>query len=224
MQEALRTRQAPGTDRPDAGSSAEGGARAVGEGWDAGVFDEVAREGQRVTRQTVHNLFGTRSGVLERLFDQIAQDGGMERMRDVMMSSDTEAMLDGFIAVFANFWARNRLLLKRIHGIAAIDPEFGDAIDARNQRRHMAATRVVERIGDGVRGQKIRDDWVPGSADLIRIFRCAGGVAGDRGSSGAAVAWTDQESAAQGLIEGPRFCELELDATGAVSWGPFKRN
>jgi AcrR family transcriptional regulator len=107
-----------------------------------------------VTRQTVHNLFGTRSGVLETLFDQIAQDGGMERMRDVMMSSDTEAMLDGFIAVFANFWARNRLLLKRIHGIAAIDPEFGDAIDARNQRRHMAATRVVERIGDGVRGQK----------------------------------------------------------------------
>jgi len=107
-----------------------------------------------VTRQTVHNLFGTRSGVLETLFDQIARDGGMERMRDVMMSRDTKAMLDGFIVVFANFWARNRLLLKRIHGIAAIDPEFGNAIDARNQRRQMAATRVVERIGDGVHGQK----------------------------------------------------------------------
>jgi AcrR family transcriptional regulator len=107
-----------------------------------------------VTRQTVHNLFGTRSGVLETLFNQIARDGGMERMRDVMMSRDTKAMLDGFIVVFANFWARNRLLLKRIHGIAAIDPEFGNAIDARNKRRQMAATRVVERIGDGVHGQK----------------------------------------------------------------------
>src|SRR5580765_5182208 len=64
-----------------------------------------------VTRQTVHNLFGTRSGVLETLFDQIGRDGGMERMRDVMLSRDTKAMLDGFIAVFANFWPRNRLLL-----------------------------------------------------------------------------------------------------------------
>jgi AcrR family transcriptional regulator len=107
-----------------------------------------------VTRQTIHNLFGTRSGVLETLFDQIARDGGMERMREVMMSRDSATMLDGFIAVFSNFWAKNRLLLKRIHGIAAIDPELGKAVDARNQRRHAAATRVVERIGDGVRGQK----------------------------------------------------------------------
>jgi AcrR family transcriptional regulator len=107
-----------------------------------------------VTRQTIHNLFGTRSGVLETLFDQIARDGGMERMREVMMSRDTGAMLDGFIAVFSNFWARNRLLLKRIHGIAAVDPEFGKAILARNQRRHMAATRLVEAIGEGVRGEK----------------------------------------------------------------------
>jgi AcrR family transcriptional regulator len=107
-----------------------------------------------VTRQTIHNLFGTRSGVLETLFDQIAVDGGMERMREVMMARDAGLMLDGFIAVFSKFWAKNRLLLKRIHGIAAIDPEFGKAVYARNQRRHMAATRVMERLGEGVRGQK----------------------------------------------------------------------
>ncbi len=107
-----------------------------------------------VTRQTIHNLFGTRSGVLETLFDQIAADGGMERMREVMMARDAGLMLDGFIAVFSKFWANNRLLLKRIHGIAAIDPEFGKAVYARNQRRHMAATRVMERLGEGVRGQK----------------------------------------------------------------------
>ena len=107
-----------------------------------------------VTRQTIHNLFGTRSGVLETLFDQIALDSGMERMREVMMARDAEAMLDGFIAVFSNFWAKNRLLLKRIHGIAAVDPEFGKAIYARNQRRHMAATRVMERTGAGVNGER----------------------------------------------------------------------
>jgi AcrR family transcriptional regulator len=99
-----------------------------------------------VTRQTIHNLFGTRTGVLETLFDQIARDAGMERMREVMMTSDAGAMLDGFIEVFSTFWAKNRMLLKRIHGIAAVDPEFGKAIQARNQRRKMAATRVIERF------------------------------------------------------------------------------
>jgi AcrR family transcriptional regulator len=107
-----------------------------------------------VTRQTIHNLFGTRTGVLETLFDQIARDGGMERMREVMTASDAGAMLDGFIDVFSTFWSRNRLLLKRIHGIAAIDPEFGKAIEARNQRRHAGAARVIERLGDCAAGER----------------------------------------------------------------------
>lgn len=102
-----------------------------------------------VTRQTIHNLFGTRRGLLETLFDQIARDAGMERMREVMMTGEATAMLEGFIAIFSTFWAKNNLLLKRIHGIAAIDPEFGEAIRARNQRRHMAASRVIERLDSG---------------------------------------------------------------------------
>ena len=95
--------------------------------------------------------------MLETLFDQIARgrrDGADAR------SDDGAAMRGrcstGFIAVFSNFWAKNRLLLKRIHGIAAVDPEFGKAIQARNQRRQMAATRVIERLGDGVRGRNPR--------------------------------------------------------------------
>lgn len=99
-----------------------------------------------ITRQTIHNLFGTRTGVLEALFDQIALDAGMERMREVMTAADPESMLDGFVRVFSDFWAKNRILLKRIHGIAAIDPEFGKAVQARNQRRYGAATRLVERL------------------------------------------------------------------------------
>jgi hypothetical protein len=51
------------------------------------------------------------------------------------------------VEVFTRFWAKDRLLLKRIHGIAAIDPEFGQAVEARNHRRHMAASRIVDRLG-----------------------------------------------------------------------------
>jgi len=113
-----------------------------------------------VTRQTIHNLFGTKTAILEGLFDRIAIDAGMGRMREVMTASDPERMLAAFAAIFTGFWAKDRMLLKRIHGIAAVDPEFGKAVAARNQRRKMAAARVVERlsaIGPGAdEDQRIR--------------------------------------------------------------------
>lgn len=102
-----------------------------------------------VTRQTIHNLFGTRRGILEGLFDRMAADAGMVRMREVFMAPDGNAMLAAMVDVFTSFWKKDRLLLKRIHGIAAIDPEFGKAVEARNQRRHGIAERVVDRLHAG---------------------------------------------------------------------------
>ena len=102
-----------------------------------------------VTRQTIHNLFGTKSGVLEALFDRMAFDAGMAQMRQVFMAPDGESMLAAMVEVFTTFWKKDRLLLKRIHGLAAIDPEFGQAVEARNRRRHGIAERVIERLFAG---------------------------------------------------------------------------
>jgi AcrR family transcriptional regulator len=112
------------------------------------TLDGLARE-SGITRQTIHNLFGTKSGVLEALFDQLAISGGMERMRVVMQQTEGRAMLSGFVATFTGFWRNDRLLLRRIHGIAAIDPEFGAAVEARNQRRKGAAARIVGLLEKG---------------------------------------------------------------------------
>lgn len=99
-----------------------------------------------VTRQTIHNLFGTKGALLEALFDRLAMDAGMARMREVMTAPDGESMLAAMVDVFTGFWSQQRLVLKRIHGLAAIDPEFGRAVEARNRRRHGIASRVVERL------------------------------------------------------------------------------
>ena len=96
-----------------------------------------------MTRETIHNFFGTKSGVLDALFDQLALHGGMERMREVMCQPDPESILASFVEVFSGFWSRDRLLIRRIHGIAAIDPEFGAALERRNRRRQGAAARVI---------------------------------------------------------------------------------
>ena len=102
-----------------------------------------------VTRQTIHNLFGTKKALLEALFDVLAREGGMERMREAMTQPSGEAMLEYFVKVFCKFWGPNRVLFRRIHGIGAIDPEFGAVIEARNRRRLVAATRVIRKMGFG---------------------------------------------------------------------------
>jgi AcrR family transcriptional regulator len=125
------------------------------------TMESLARAGG-VTRQTIHNLFGTKAALLEALFDRLAIDAGMSRMREVMTAPDGESMLAAMVDVFTAFWSQQRLVLKRIHGLAAIDPEFGQAVDARNRRRQGIAERVIERlcagrpeIGEEERARKI---------------------------------------------------------------------
>jgi AcrR family transcriptional regulator len=105
-------------------------------------LESIARS-SGVTRQTIYNLFGSRSGLLEALFDQLGISGGMERMRSVMQQTNPESALAAFVDVFCGFWSKDRLLIRRVHGIAAIDPEFGAAVEARNRRRQAAAARIV---------------------------------------------------------------------------------
>lgn len=108
---------------------------------------EAVAQASGVSRQTVHNLFKTKVGLLEALFDQIALEAGMNQMPSVMQQSDPAVMLQGFVEIFTHFWSRHRALLRRIHGIAAVDPELGAAVEARNQRRKMAANRVIHVLG-----------------------------------------------------------------------------
>lgn len=121
------------------------------------TMELLARE-SGVSRQTVHNLFKTKAGVLEALFDELALSGGMERMgeamRAVMSGTDAEALLEGYVRVFTGFWSTDRLLLRRIRGIAAFDPEFAAALEGRNQRRRITAPRVVERLA-ALRGRNV---------------------------------------------------------------------
>jgi AcrR family transcriptional regulator len=96
-----------------------------------------------VTRQTVHNLFGTKSLLIEDLFDETALEASMNRMWEIMRLPDPHSMLREFVMAICSFWSSQRLLIRRIHGIGAIDPDFGKAIESRNRRRQMAAARII---------------------------------------------------------------------------------
>lgn len=134
----------------------------AGRGYQRFTLESLAA-GSGVTRQTIHNLFGTKAGVLGALLDLIALEGGMEGMAQVMSAPTGEGLIEAFVAVFCGFWARERPLLRQIHAIAVIDLDFGELIGQRNRRRLGAATRILTRLAgmpagaagalDGVRGQ-----------------------------------------------------------------------
>ena len=108
-------------------------------------MDAVARQAG-VSRQTIHNQFGTRSELLEALFDRMAARGGIAEMAIAMQQTDPMVMLRKFVEVFTRFWNSDRVAIRRIHALAALDAELGKIEGARNERRRMAANRVVDAI------------------------------------------------------------------------------
>ena len=105
----------------------------------------IAKE-SGLTRQTVHNLFGAKEDVIEALFDDLAERAGMQNMRVIMQSSDPAWMISEYLRLMVNLWSNDRVLIRRIHGLRAIDPELGTALERRDQRRKTAIDRIVSAL------------------------------------------------------------------------------
>src|SRR5213595_3119494 len=107
-------------------------------------LDTVAKAAG-VTRLTVYNQFGSRRGLLEAVFDDIAREGGLHRIADAMAMADPREALDRLVEIFCAFWNRDSAV-GRLHDAMATDPEFADAILERNERRRKGLTVLVGRI------------------------------------------------------------------------------
>lgn len=103
-----------------------------------------------ISRQTLNNLFGNKEGIITALFDQIALGAGIEEMREVMHGTDARTAVRGFVRVFTRFWRKERVLIRRIHGIAALDLAFGQAVSSRYARRRGAAEVLANRFASAM--------------------------------------------------------------------------
>src|SRR3981189_910387 len=115
-----------------------------------------------VTRLTVYKQFGSRRGLLEAVFDDIARHGGLHRLGDAMAMPDPCAALDRVIEIFCAFWSRDPAV-GRLHEATATDPEFGAALIDRNERRRKLVRVLVGRIAAKTASRRARHDAV----DLI---------------------------------------------------------
>jgi len=103
-----------------------------------------------VTRQTIYNLFGSKTELIEAVFDDLARTGGMQSMAAAMQQSDPEARLSAMVATLAQFWTATRTATRHIRAMAATDPELRAAIQYRDQRRKMACQHVVRGFGSAL--------------------------------------------------------------------------
>jgi AcrR family transcriptional regulator len=111
-------------------------------------LDAVAKMAS-VTRLTIYNQFGLRRALLEAVFDDLAECGGLHRIPGAMTISDPHAALRQIVAIFCEFWSGAPRALVRLQGAAAGDPEFSASLRARSERRRHLLTVLVERMGEG---------------------------------------------------------------------------
>lgn len=145
------------------------------EGTPAFTMEAIAKAAG-VARMTVYYQFGSRRELLEDLFDYKAEKGGMAEMAKVFGPAEVPAckpvqdamqdvpeqlrprdaleMLGRFIRVLAGFYDSDRMVMRRLRGIAAIDSEFGAVMEERNNRRRFGLRMVLQRLTE-------QTDWKP---------------------------------------------------------------
>lgn len=106
---------------------------------------DVVAKAAGVTRLTVYNQFGSRRGLLEAVFDDIAREGGLFELTDVMTMADPRAALDRVVAIFCTFWSHDPAI-GGLNQAVATDPDFGASLVERNERRRELLTALVSRI------------------------------------------------------------------------------
>jgi AcrR family transcriptional regulator len=115
----------------------------------AGFTVEAVARQANVARMTVYYQFGSKEGLLEALFDDIAARGQIARLAEAFARPAALDALDELIAVFGRFWGSDRLVIRRLRALAALDPDFEKTLQVRDGYRRKAWETIVKRLVEG---------------------------------------------------------------------------
>jgi AcrR family transcriptional regulator len=115
------------------------------ESYTAFTVDAVARQAD-VARATVYYQFGSKAGLLEAVCDALAEAGQVSELAAAFTEPDPREGLRRFIGCFGQFWSADRAAMRRLRALAALDPDVGAVISARDQRRQEGLTVLAGRL------------------------------------------------------------------------------
>ena len=118
----------------------------------AGFTVDVVAQRAGVARMTVYHQFGSKRSLLEAVLDSFAEAGGLALMPEVLRRPDPVDALAAFVTTLAHFYDSARPVFRRFRGLAAIDPELGEALKMRQERRRAGVRALVGRLGERAGG------------------------------------------------------------------------
>jgi len=128
------------------------------------TVDAVAKAAD-VARATVYYQFGSKAGLLEAVCDFLAEAGRLPELAQAFAEPDPAEALRVFVVCFGRFWAADRAAMRRLRALAALDPDVGAVIAARDQRRQEGLTVLAGRLAG-----RLASSPGPGRADLVRTL------------------------------------------------------
>jgi AcrR family transcriptional regulator len=115
---------------------------AEGDSYRSFSVEAVAKQAD-VAKATIYYQFGSKAGLLEGVCDSMALAGGMSDLLAAFNAASPREGLRILVGVFGRFWAADRVVMRRLRALAALDPEVGGVIARRDQRRHEALEAIV---------------------------------------------------------------------------------
>lgn len=116
-------------------------------GYSAFTIDTVAARAD-VARATVYYQFVSKVGLLEAVCDALAEDGQMSELSSAFINPDPVKAIEIFVTRFGHFWNADRTVMRRLRALAALDPDVGAVIDARDQRRRGGIEILIARLSE----------------------------------------------------------------------------
>lgn len=132
-------------------------------GVSAFTVDAVARRAG-VSRMTVYNQFGSKAALLEAVFNLLMVRGGIDGpqgMPSVFRVADPLDALETMFGVLSRYYSVDRTVKRRLHALAALQPDVAQALALREDRRRRGITTLLGRMGRADRGAG------PGLVDLL---------------------------------------------------------
>jgi AcrR family transcriptional regulator len=96
-----------------------------------------------VSRMTIYYHIGSRAGLLEDVLDDLGTRGGLEDIAGAMQLPHGTEAIGGLVAVFCRFWSSQRVVIRKLRAMAALDPDLAGVF--RDERRRQMLRASLER-------------------------------------------------------------------------------
>ena len=117
-------------------------------------MEEIARRAD-VARATIYHQFRSKLGVLEAVVTDFEDRAGLARLVTIVETARPSALVGAVISEGCVYWATDPTLVRKVIGLATMEPEVRELTDRHDAGRLAVLKRVVERLleagvlGDG---------------------------------------------------------------------------